>query len=60
MEERKAISLERRGKNVHGSFYCKAAAHLPAGVTDLATGLADVDGDAFAHDEVEVGVLTLP
>jgi len=28
------------------------AVELPAGVTDLATGLADVDGDALTHVEV--------
>merc|ERR1712027_261010 len=30
------------------------AVELPAGVSDLATGLADVDGDALAHFEFEV------
>jgi len=27
------------------------AVQLPAGVTDLDTGLADMDGDTFTHDE---------
>merc|ERR1712014_260733 len=30
------------------------AVELPAGVSDLATGLADVDGDALTHFEFEV------
>merc|ERR1719432_485297 len=29
------------------------AVELPTGVSDLATGLADVDGDALTHDEFE-------
>merc|ERR1719234_2204644 len=29
------------------------AVELPAGVTNLATGLADVDGDALTHGEFE-------
>merc|ERR1719357_427014 len=33
------------------------AVELPAGVSDLATGLADVDGDALTHFEFEVEFL---
>merc|ERR1712110_705728 len=33
------------------------AVELPAGVSDLATGLADVDGDALTHFEFEVELL---
>jgi hypothetical protein len=31
------------------------AEELPAGVTDLDTGLTDVDGNNFTHDDVKVG-----
>ena len=46
------------GEYLHGTVGGDAvleAVKLPAGVTDLDTGLTDVDGNDFTHDEKRLG-----
>ena len=49
----------KKGDGGKGGSPVLEAVQLPARVTDLATGLADVDGDTFAHDEEGLVCLTL-